>query len=276
MTQNLSPSVLPGDTSVAARRWSLAFLAGIAVVLLVFKLKPGWDIALSEAFFTPLACDKVRILWGSNPQGVRCGEFVYEHLSGWKSLRAFFKNLPFVAGGLTLVWLLWTLFTLHRKRWETLFLPSVAFGSLVLGPMIIINLFKEISGRSRPIHSLEFGGFEPFTAVTDFSGKCDKNCSFLSGEASGAFWLLIFVALLPRKWRWPVGSVVFAMACLASMMRVMFGRHFVSDITISALVTLLAISLFWWLFASAAGQRILRRMKRNSVELHQRIKPSGL
>ena len=218
---------------------------------------PDLDIAISQLFFTLKPCDEVQIVWGSNTEAKRCGEFVYEHSETWRGIRTALKNLTYVAGFGALIWFVWALRSAKQGGPNRLFLPSVALASLITGPLLIINLFKEISGRSRPIHSLEFGGFEPFTAAGDFSGQCVRNCSFLSGEASGIFWLLVFLPLATTRWRWPAGVIVLGLAIFTSLLRIMFGRHYFSDVSISALVSLFCIGLFWWCFASPAGQRLL-------------------
>jgi len=240
-----------------ARFFTFAILIGAAILLVLFRFTPSIDLAVSQYFFTNVECSEVRYRWGSNPDGVQCGEFRYEHSANWRLFRETFQKIPTIVAVVTLIWLLWSLFAAKHKSPASLFLPSVALGSLILGPVIIINFFKEISGRSRPIHSLEFGGFEPFTAAGDFSGLCEKNCSFLSGEASGAFWLLVFIPLLPARLRWPFGTTFAGLALIVSLLRVMFGRHYVSDISISALVSLFSIAVFWWYFASPGGQRFL-------------------
>jgi hypothetical protein len=49
-------------------------------------------------------------------------------------------------------------------------------------------LLKDHWGRSRPIDVTQFGGNERFVAWWDPRGNCASNCSFVSGDVSGAFW----------------------------------------------------------------------------------------
>ena len=74
--------------------------------------------------------------------------------------------------------------------------------TLALGPGVVANVvLKEHWGRPRPIDVTEFGGAEHFRPWWDPRGDCPKNCSFVAGEPSGAFWTLAPAALVPPPWR---------------------------------------------------------------------------
>src|SRR6516225_8652059 len=63
--------------------------------------------------------------------------------------------------------------------------------TLALAPGVVANLvLKEHWGRPRPIDVAEFGGDEHFRPWWDPRGDCPKNCSFVAGEPSGAFWTM--------------------------------------------------------------------------------------
>src|SRR6516225_4461571 len=63
--------------------------------------------------------------------------------------------------------------------------------SIALAPGVVANLvLKEHWGRPRPIDVAEFGGDEHFRPWWDPRGDCPKNCSFVAGEPSGAFWTM--------------------------------------------------------------------------------------
>ncbi len=114
---------------------------------------------------------------------------------------------------------------------------------ILLGNFLIVNrFFKEYFGRARPYKTEEFGGSALFTPPP-FAPvhQCDSNCSFVSGEASGAMiMILAFVALCgDHKWRkfW-VWVAILPMA----IMRVMAGKHFLSDVIMSMV---LMAALYW-------------------------------
>src|SRR5215467_8396595 len=63
--------------------------------------------------------------------------------------------------------------------------------TLALGPGLLANvMLKDHWGRPRPIDVTEFGGSFKFVPWWDPRGGCPKNCSFVAGEPSGAFWTL--------------------------------------------------------------------------------------
>jgi lipid A 4'-phosphatase len=74
--------------------------------------------------------------------------------------------------------------------------------TMVLGPGVLANvILKDHWGRAPPIDVTEFRGPYHFTAWWDPRGDCPKNCSFIAGEPSGAFWTLAPAALAPPQWR---------------------------------------------------------------------------
>lgn len=116
--------------------------------------------------------------------------------------------------------------------------------SLVIGPGIIVNaFFKALWGRPRPNMVDLFGGKSPFVGIWQFSDECLRNCSFVSGEAAAAIWLVAVAIVLPRRWRKPGLIVVSILAALLSLNRVAFGRHFLSDVLLAWGVTLLVVAV---------------------------------
>jgi lipid A 4'-phosphatase len=102
---------------------------------------------------------------------------------------------------------------------------------LLIGPLIgcglIANLyFKETWGRARPVHIVEFGGDKQFSNPFSKSDQCVTNCSWISGETSGAFSFMVGTIILRNHiffiLNWILGFLVFF--CRLSM-----GGHFFSD-----------------------------------------------
>ncbi|HVV41254.1 MAG TPA: phosphatase PAP2 family protein [Nitrobacter sp.] len=116
--------------------------------------------------------------------------------------------------------------------------------TLLLSAGILTNLtFKSHWARPRPVMVTQFNGPWKFMAWWDPRGQCGKNCSFFSGEGATAFWTLAPAALTPPALR-PVayaGAVVFGV--LTSVLRMAFGGHFFTDVSIAGLVTFLVIWL---------------------------------
>ena len=124
----------------------------------------------------------------------------------------------------------------------TVFLLS----TLVLGPLLLVNVvLKEHWGRPRPIQVDLFGGDAPYVEVWRITDWCAGNCSFVSGEASSAIWLVAVALVLPRAIRIPAVVVAAVYALLLSLNRIAFGGHFLSDVLISFALTLLVIAVVY-------------------------------
>jgi membrane-associated phospholipid phosphatase len=108
--------------------------------------------------------------------------------------------------------------------------------------------------RPRPIQTQDFNGSSPFTPWYDDNGGCKRNCSFVSGEAATGFWMVAPASVLPPPWRGPAMFVAFAFGFGASLLRLAFGGHYLSDVLLGGLLTLIVIEivrrLIWPLGAS--------------------------
>jgi len=144
--------------------------------------------------------------------------------------------------------------------------------TMVIGPGLVVNLgFKDHWRRPRPSHVQEFGGSDAFKRWWENDGACEKNCSFVSGEAATGFWMVAPASILPPPWRAPAVAAAFAFGVAASLLRMAFGSHFLSDVLLGGLVTLIVIEIMRRIMfpkaeapggrapscASAVGQEIL-------------------
>ena len=75
----------------------------------------------------------------------------------------------------------------------------------------------------------------------DLHGACKRNCSFVSGEASTGFWMVAPASLLPPPLRTPAIVAAFAFGAAASLLRLAFGGHYLSDVLLGGLITLIVI-----------------------------------
>ena len=121
---------------------------------------------------------------------------------------------------------------------------SIVFliATLAIGSGLIVNLgLKDHAHRPRPVHLVEFGGEMQFRPWYRFDGDCETNCSFVSGEAASAFWMVAPAMLVPPPWRAAavVGALAFGVG--ASGLRLAFGGHFPSDVLLGGLISLLVI-----------------------------------
>ncbi|MCU0828715.1 MAG: phosphatase PAP2 family protein [Tabrizicola sp.] len=131
-------------------------------------------------------------------------------------------------------------------------LPGRTWGFVVtlyvIGPGLMVEtLMKPLWGRARPAQIAEFGGPLHFSPPNEMVNLCLQNCSFVSGEVSGAtvtaLTVLLFhdrvsdrlskiasVLLLTFAWSLPLA---------VALQRVAAGRHFLSDAVFALLFTLL-------------------------------------
>ena len=178
------------------------------ISILIFLIFPLLDIKISSLFFS-------------------VNSFMSERYSIIKSIRILLKNLMII---IPIFGLFFFLFILQRKKKKELRFRLAVVG-LLIGPIIgcgvIANLiFKENWGRARPVHITEFGGNKIFSNPFIRSDQCETNCSWISGETSGAFSFMVGTIILRNHiffiCNWILGFFVFF--CRLSM-----GGHFFSD-----------------------------------------------
>jgi lipid A 4'-phosphatase len=158
--------------------------------------------------------------------------------------RDFFRVTPFVV--LAVYAALWAAKRLGAGlRWA----PSgramiFLIATMAIGPGLIVNLgFKDHWHRPRPVQTQDFNGPNPFVPWYDDNGGCKMNCSFVSGEASTGFWMVAPASVLPPPWRGPAIIAAFAFGFGASLLRLAFGGHYLSDVLLGGLVTLIVIEI---------------------------------
>ena len=219
-------------------------------LLAVFNAFPSIDILVARSVFTEMNCS---ILDGI---GKTCGEFAYDKSQFFSAIRRLLFLLPYVAVAVLVVQIV-------RARlyngidWRTPQVDMSVAGlvSLTLGCGLIVNLFlKTFSGRPRPRETSLFGGQLDFVQAGSFAGKCVKNCSFVSGEASSAGWLFCLILLLPPRLRLPIGLPLVIISFFIPVMRVLTGAHYLSDVILGWLSSVV-------IFAGvlAAAEQMTRR-----------------
>ena len=146
----------------------------------------------------------------------------------------------------------------RRRHLFGLGLPEWIFLALVLitGPGLIANtVLKDNWARPRPLHVTEFGGPEQFTPVLERSGACQRNCSFVSGEASATFALGFAIAMLARRRRAELMAAAVAVGSIAGLIRMGEGGHFLSDVVFAAVFMALDVALMYWLVFHVLAHR---------------------
>jgi lipid A 4'-phosphatase len=230
----------------------IACAAGLFAALL-FSAFPGIDLAVSSWFY------------------LGDGQFLF----GWPSLGAVIRTLLRIIFALVCVAAVVGFIALAfmNRRLMPLGLAALAYIALcaAIGPGIVANLgFKDHWGRARPVQVTEFGGTKQFTPPLLRTDQCDRNCAFISGEASNFYALGFAFAFLYRQWRRKLFLAAIAAGSFAGLIRIGGGGHFLSDVVFAGIFMALVAQGLAWL--------ILQRWAPHLVEggpLHQRMQRLG-
>tara|TARA_R110002124_G_scaffold53401_1_gene153195 strand:+ start:44 stop:802 length:759 start_codon:yes stop_codon:yes gene_type:complete len=207
-------------------RLHIATLTTALCTTVIFTMWPGLDIMASAAF--------------TDGQG----NFIATRMSFPSALNAGLRKVTEIAALLTILYTAW-LWLARRADRNWLRCWSFLTASFLLGPGLIVNfLLKEQVGRARPANVTLFGGEQQFTAAFQITDQCTTNCSFTSGEAAlSAAWVFGLVALLwgglsarGRAWALLGGG---SLVLINPGLRVILGRHFLSDVLVSVLIAAL-------------------------------------
>ncbi len=227
----------PSHAVSRQRRYADSFFILTAfwfLLLAIFHAWPMIDVRVSEWFFSGPYCQ--------NPVEGSCGSFTLSAYPPIIALRWFLYTLPYLGAAIVIIALMaaGVSRTLRqrlplRRLWLSLF-------SLGLSAGLMTNLIlKSHSGRPRPRQTDFFGGSLEFMPAGSFNGACERNCSFVSGEASGAGWLICLLFLLPPRYRTWIAPPVILASITTAVLRVAVGAHYASDATLG---WLLSISVF--------------------------------
>lgn len=237
------------------RRFSPEGVAVTAVVILsaLFLVAPSLDLWASGLFWSPAGFE----------------------LSQSPALKALRKSSSWVLGLILLGVVVTLAVHLVRRDWTALAGARRCWfllAGLALGPGLVVNtILKDGWGRPRPNAIAAFGGDAPYVPVWEISDWCDRNCSFVSGEAASAAWTvaaaLVLAGLLPwvrARTAVVVATVIYAVAL--SLNRLAFGGHFLSDILLSWAITGLTLALLARVLMAAPAEA-RRRARRWRVRL---------
>jgi lipid A 4'-phosphatase len=242
-------------------RTGLLIALGIAVAVgLIFGVQPGLDLKLAGRFYDP------------GTSAVWLGDLPLPRWLRWLSLW-----LVVLIAAPAVVALLVKLWAPHRP----LLLPGRAIllmlVTLALGPGLVTNVvLKNHWHRPRPVDVTEFAGPQQFVPWWDPRGACVTNCSFVGGEASGAFWTLAPAALVPPSWRAFAYAGGLAFGAGVGVLRMAAGGHFFSDVAFAGVFTFLVIWLAYrWLYrgpaAGAVDAAVERILESAAAPVHRAL-----
>jgi lipid A 4'-phosphatase len=214
-------------------RLFLALLVLWLLLLAILHDFPAIDIQIQNLLYTYQYCP------AGAPTGQRCGAFGLAQWPGISFLRNVFYVIPPILLALCLTVILLSFRPMATPGLRALRHPlTLLVSSWFISVVLIVNMFlKAYSGRPRPVQTDFFGGYLPFVPAGIFSDHCDSNCSFISGEAASAGWLLCFLPFLPRSWRPVTGTFILIISIATPALRVAMGGHYFSDALLGWLAT---------------------------------------
>jgi membrane-associated PAP2 superfamily phosphatase len=233
-------------------------LAVAAVAGVVFTLHPHFDIAVSRWFYDPESRDF--------PLRFNQDLVFLRNESMW-----LVAALAIPAGVALAIKLLRPSTRMLMPARAVLFLLA----TLALGPGLFVNVtMKDHWPRSRPIDIPAFNGSERFVPWWDPRGVCVKNCSFVAGESSGAFWTMAPAALAPPHWRALAYAAAIAFGAAVGALRIGFGGHFVSDVVFGGIFIFLIIwvahgVIYRWRASRLTDEAIERAIERVALPIQQ-------
>jgi lipid A 4'-phosphatase len=239
---------------------AIALIAGV-VVGVVFAVFPQLDLDISAPFFHPTP----PVLFAVNAQPwVQVTRWAARILIAVLALPGFLAIL----GKLVLP---------HRRMLisgrAALFLAV----TIALGPGLITNvLLKDHWHRSRPIDVRQFAGTDRFMPWWDPRGDCPNNCSFVAGEASGAFWTLAPASLAPPQWRLLAYGAALAFGAGIGAMRIGAGAHFFTDVVFAGVFMYLLVwamhgFIYRWRATRMSDDAIERPLARMSEAIRKAL-----
>ena len=105
--------------------------------------------------------------------------------------------------------------------------------------LLVVNvILKNMWGRVRPNDISYFDGIHDFTPWYKISNSCTSNCSFVSGDSSMGFLLIVFYFITKKRTYLYLGLVL---GNVLGFIRIIAGGHFFSDIVFSQIVVTITI-----------------------------------
>ncbi len=215
-------------------RWFL--LSGV-VFTLIFLAFPEIDLWASGQFFQP--GERFALL------GIALFDGIHRHLELPLWFFLAFSLIYLIAAGWS-----WSPAWLGDKRKQVAYILL----TLVIGPGLLVNtVFKDNWGRARPMDVVAFEGDKQFSPPWVPSNQCQRNCSFVCGDASVGFSLVALAFISRRPRRWLVAAMITGGAL--GLMRIGQGGHFLSDVIFSFYIVYFAAWLLHrWMFGGQARQ----------------------
>ena len=195
--------------------------------VLFFILFPKFDIFFSKLFFFE-------------------EKFISDKYVFIRSLRSFLKDSMIVISIVSFLLIMVNFF--FKKKKKPILKPRtrLILIGFIVGPVIGCGLianfyFKDNWGRARPVNIQEFGGEKIYTQPFIISDQCERNCSWISGEASAAFSFIAGTIIIKSPIFFLL-NIIFGI--IVSFCRIAMGGHFLSD-NIFAMIFMIYLAIIY-------------------------------
>ena len=116
----------------------------------------------------------------------------------------------------------------------------------IITMLLIVNvILKNMWGRVRPNDISYFEGVHNFTPWYKISSTCATNCSFVSGDASVGFFIIILYFITKKSAYLYLGLIL---GSVLGFIRIIAGAHFFSDVIFSQIVVTITILVSFVLY----------------------------
>ena len=105
--------------------------------------------------------------------------------------------------------------------------------SVIMLTFVVSFLLKGLWGRARPVDTTIFDGEKIFASWIFYSDQCQQNCSFVSGDATVGFFIVVLYYITNKQKFFYAGIIA---GLLIGVLRIGSGAHFLSDVLMSFVV----------------------------------------
>ena len=127
----------------------------------------------------------------------------------------------------------------------------------IITSAVITPILKTTFSRTRPMYTMHYGGSNHFQKIWQIGNECKSNCSFISDEATIAFSFIAFLFLIKKsRRRHQVAAAVVCYYIFVSIIRMLIGKHFLSDVVMAGCLTFIET----WIIYAAFNQFSLTKL----------------
>ncbi|MGE8941356.1 phosphatase PAP2 family protein [Leptospira interrogans] len=179
---------------------------------------------------------------------------------GWlANIRDVFKSVYVIFCVLSVVGLALAIVRSSRQLRTSSLIWAYLILCLSIGPGVVANLLlKDQWGRARPSQVVDFGGTKQFSPPLVPVRQCERNCSFISGEASAMFAPFFAVALIVPQWSGALMIAGIVTGFAAGLIRMAQGAHFLSDVVFAGIFMALTAAMLHRLVLGSSDAKSLR------------------